>query len=299
MQFKTNSAYIIGDGHKYCEDFAYHAILKDKVDQEIALAIVADGCSSSLQKDGIRNPINVDFGSRLATIVSASVLKKILRGVEITEDFRFSSIYESQFIHYFNLELWRAIRSIGVNLSVLDTTLLICLVFPNGQYNFIAWGDGFMVIKDYSCYEFLYRKVLYLSNAPLYVSYSLDPQKRERYIKEFGSERIDEEGLVYYDENIDPEITIESNDGFSPLFVERFILLEDKEIIIMSDGASSFEDIDGNPISSRCFLKWMTQNKTSGSSFIERRINLLNRWKKKNNIRNIDDFSMAGIMVSQ
>jgi len=80
--------------------------------------------------------------------------------------------------------------------------------------------------------------------------------------------------------------------------IETDINIEDKEILIMSDGSSSFIDINGEQISTLDFLKWFSQNKTDGIGFVERKINLLNRWKKKNDIKNMDDFAVAGILIS-
>jgi len=295
MNFKTNSAYIIGNGHKYCEDFACHDILKDKNGKEIALAIVADGCSSSLQNNGVRNPINVDLGSRIATVVARNLLKKMLKEEEITEDFKFSNIYNI-FIYYLNFELWRVIRSLEVKVDVLDTTLMICLCFPNGKCVFIAWGDGVMIRNSEGIGTF-YRKISYTSNAPLYVSYFLDPKKKDAYIKEFGTERIQEENVFFSNEKDFPsEQKIDYE--FQPVFIETDINIEDKEILIMSDGSSSFIDINGEQISTLDFLKWFSQNKTDGIGFVERKINLLNRWKKKNDIKNMDDFAVAGILIS-
>lgn len=64
---KTDSCYFIGKDHRICEDYAISGVKNN-----IAYAIVSDGCSASL---------DVDFGSRVLALSARETLQTLTEDV--------------------------------------------------------------------------------------------------------------------------------------------------------------------------------------------------------------------------
>lgn len=125
------------------------------------------------------------------------------------------------------------------------------------------------------------------SGAPDYLSYNMDPLRRQAYDKEWPDNK--------------KEITI-NNDGmftmnpFTPFEYECQV--EDGDVIsVISDGINSFRKHDGTVIDWKELVNEFTGYKTTEGQFVLRRMSAFKNKCLKEGIVHSDDISIASIIV--
>ena len=180
---KTDSYFEIGSSHESCQDYALTG-----TSGEIGFAIVTDGCSESHNISG-----QADLGARVVAYSARKALMnpdivKIVSEADRGSEPLFSIVLET--VRKKIMDSAERVRE-ELNLSPLfsDCTLLMAVVSQN-KANLFMFGDGVAAVKfkngDMSVID-----VTYLSGAPYYPSYPLDPNRLNAYVQEFGSAGLD------------------------------------------------------------------------------------------------------------
>jgi hypothetical protein len=238
-----------------------HGICQDYVltnnDPENPELVLSDGCSSSP---------NTEVGSKLI------VLNKLI-GNHIFENY---NEYRSILGDYF-----------------CDATLLYLETFGD-WISIRIYGDGFVLCKFKNGKIILYNHE-YSSNAPYYLSYGLDDDRRLLYMYNFkGSKYITNK--YTFKESL---VTVEKNE-YGNVHIPTYCYLKDEieTIIIGSDGMNSFKT--GNdilPLQDICVK--MLDFKNYNGSFLKRRMNKLIKELNVEGYTNFDDVSLAALTTKE
>jgi hypothetical protein len=150
----TNSTYSIGKDHVVCEDYAL-----DYTGLIIAYAIVSDGCSSSPE---------VDFGARC---LAMSAKRELRRNPDMLFDGK-DAIANAQ-----------RVTDVFPYLSpqFLDATLLVACINDKNHLTVYMYGDGVMVHRKQNGIVAVHVQLS--SGAPDYLSYHLDPLRKQAYME--------------------------------------------------------------------------------------------------------------------
>lgn len=260
----ANSTYSIGHDHTICEDYSI-----GEVWQDIAYAIVSDGCSASE---------NVDMGAR----VMAMSAKRELRWNENVDDCNF----------FGDAVIRNAKRIFDIfpylNSHTLDATLLVAMVSDN-KLAAIMYGDGVLVHKTKIGTNVVHISLT--SGAPDYLSYHLDNGRRVAYDKL---------------EDNNKEVTIKMagtgnvvktiTKPFDP-YVLNMPVEPGDVIAVISDGINSFRKSDYTPIPWEELVDEFTGFKNFEGEFVLRRIAAFKRKCIKEGWTFSDDISIASIHV--
>lgn len=258
----TNSTFSIGKDHIVCEDYALSGEIAG-----LSYAVVCDGCSASP---------DVDFGARC---VAMSAKRQIRLGIECdAKNFGQDVIHNAQRV--FDVFPY-------LSPQALDATLLVAMV-KDGKMKAYLFGDGLLVHKTKEAYNVTHIHLT--SGAPDYLSYHLDPIRRQGYEalegnkKEITCEILGEQGMFNTGTPLEP-LTLTAN------------VQEGDIIAVISDGINSFRKADNTPIDWRELVSEFTGFKTTEGEFVLRRIAAFKRKCAKEGITHSDDISIAAIVV--
>ena len=261
----ANSTYHIGKDHIVCEDYALASS-----SPTLTYAIVSDGCSDSP---------DVDFGARCLAMsakrelrLNSSVLdfdgKKVVANAQkVIDTFPYLS---PQF---------------------LDATLLVAAVNNNTKdLTVYMYGDGVMVVRNKEGVGALHVQLS--SGAPDYLSYHLDPIRRQAYDKlEDNVKQV----TILKDGKLNTNRTGDWG-LFDPIIFST--KMEEGDVVaVISDGINSFRKADNTPIPWQDLLDEFTGYKTFGGEFVVRRISAFKRKCLKEGTTHSDDISVASIIV--
>jgi hypothetical protein len=191
-------------------------------------AIVSDGCSSSP---------DTDIGARLLTLEAARAIARF------PEKFSPEEIVHKA----------AALVSHPLVQQCLDATLLIARETPVGVEVHVA-GDGFVVARRQEDKQRLFVFEFDFGSAPAYLSYLLDPLRREAYLQQgYGKRTIRTWSLL---PNQSPSlIGIHSDNPFTgeadypadsvgPFHTRTFSKEEYDLVVVCTDGAGAFQHKD-------------------------------------------------------
>lgn len=263
----SNSTFQIGKDHIVCEDYALAY-----TGPNISYAIVSDGCSASPE---------VDFGARCLAMSAK-------RELRLNPD-----------LHAFDgrKAIANAQRVIDVfpylSPQFLDATLLVAAVNPLAKNHTMVYmyGDGVMVHRRKTGVVAVHLQLS--SGAPDYLSYHLDPMRRQGYDK--------------LEDNI-KQVTILTEKGelstsrtgdygpFDPFLWDTNAEAGDV-IAVISDGINSFRKMNNDPIPWNELIDEFTAYKTFEGEFVLRRIAAFKRKCLKEGITHSDDISVASIVI--
>jgi hypothetical protein len=152
----TDAYYEIGSSHRVCEDYALAGQYED-----MAYAIVSDGCSSSE---------NSDVGARLLSHIAKGALI-CLKGRGLLDNALFPDTFRELVVGK-SIEIK---KSLGLSTDAFDATLLVSIVY-NNKVTYLGWGDGYfiLVIDNNSIIAY---DIKYSSGAPYYISYEMNSGK--------------------------------------------------------------------------------------------------------------------------
>ena len=257
----ANSTFSIGKDHTVCEDYAlaYSG-------PTITYAIVSDGCSASPE---------VDFGARCLAMSAKRELR--LNPDLLSFDGKKAITNAQRVIDVFPY----------LSPQFLDATLLVAAV--NGKHLLVEmYGDGVMVHRKKGTVVSVHVQLT--SGAPDYLSYHLDPIRKQAYLalEDNIKEIIIRDG------------TVESHrDDYGPLnpFIYDTTVEPGDVIAVISDGINSFRKMNNDPIPWTDLIDEFTGYKTFEGEFVLRRVAAFKRKCLKEGITHSDDISCAAIIV--
>jgi len=236
-------------------------------------AILADGCSSSE---------DTDFGSKLLVHTTKAILDNNKKKLNIDTNLNF---YKHEIINTSK----KLIESIGMNYDCLDSTLLISILKNDSIYN-IMFGDGSIIITDKENEISYFKSISYDGNAPYYLSYLLDSERKELYDNSVKNKKTEIYSNVFEKEEFINNATIISHMQYALKNINSFFMT--------SDGIESFYNYKTNErVPSIEIVKELINIKSKNGEFIKRRVRRMMEDLAKNNIYNSDDLSVCGFLV--
>jgi hypothetical protein len=282
MDWNADAFFAIGKTHMVCQDYARAG----RTDDGHPYAIVCDGCSSSP---------DTDFGARLLATSAAFQMKWICRG-EGSFMVRDSQILSAAA---------NAANEIDVEMRCLDATVVAAYRDEQDGKEGVKVsmrGDGVVVARARhpEGESFIYV-VEHENNAPRYLSYELDDERLEGYLKKYGqSGRRDHVYPVAGGWATVPEELFQghSSDQFFP--AEDFDL-----VMVLSDGVQTFQRVARTGTSKSLedvpvgqVVEQLLKIKGTKGKFLQRRCHkFLNTFCAINEWQHADDFSAAAIWM--
>ena len=259
----ANSAFQIGKDHLVCEDYALAY-----AGPAITYAIVSDGCSASPE---------VDFGARC---LAMSAKRELRLNNDLLAFSGKKAIANAQRV----IDVFPYLSP-----QFLDATLLVAAV--NGNHLLVEmYGDGVMVHRKKDGVMAVHVQLS--SGAPDYLSYHLDPVRKQAYDKIEDNKKVD---TILSEGKLDTSRTGDY-DPFDP-FIYDTNVAEGDVIAVISDGINSFRKMNNDPIPWNDLIDEFTAYKTFEGEFVLRRIAAFKRKCLKEGVTHSDDISVAAIVV--
>jgi hypothetical protein len=270
----SDAFFITGTTHAICQDYA----LSNKRDNKGDIVgepyvIVSDGCSSA---------VDSDFGARLITRAARPHLYKPFDA----DAFIYSVMCTA--------DVFR--RTLELDIESLSATLLTVKV-EDEKFKVLSFGDGIIVsITQNGCLNF--KEIRFVSGAPYYLRYELEPEIKKGYVEEFGQtvEVYSYSSLSDFEKKTE---TIEL-DLAKPYFTWEFPVQEFKAVGVMSDGASAFAEmirtgtsVSPEPVRLESIVPELTAFKGFQGQFVQRRFRKAMEAFGKKNWKNHDDLSVG------
>jgi len=260
----------IGSQHAVCEDYIIHGY------DPFQYIILSDGCSSSN---------NTEMGARILCHLAKQFLRYYKGEMPID-----SKRMGQWIIH--NAEM--TARQLGLTLNCLDATLIISYYYEDAKtFYTIIYGDGFVasVYKDYIALD----EVSYSNNAPYYLSYKIDDERRELYEEIYPTKLLSH--IEVSGTNMKDQIGTERGiHTLSPHEIEIKIEHDFEYLLIASDGLGSFVD-NSEPIQKLMppisVTSKLTQFKNTKGEFLKRRAKKQMKEYRGQKIDHFDDLSVG------
>lgn len=259
----ANSTFSIGKDHIVCEDYAlaYYG-------PTITYAILSDGCSASPE---------VDFGARC---LAMSAKREIRLNPNVLDFDAKKAIVNAQRV----IDVFPYLSP-----QFLDATLLVAAIV-NKHLVVYMYGDGVMVHRKKDGIVAVHVQLS--SGAPDYLSYQLDPLRRQAYDK---LEDNVKEIAIFSEGKLDTSRTGDYH-PFDPFIYDTTV--NDGDVIsVISDGINSFRKANNDSIQWTDLIEEFTSYKTFEGEFVLRRISAFKRKCLKEGITHSDDISVASIIV--
>ena len=258
----ANSTFSIGKDHIICEDYALASTTAT-----LSYAIVSDGCSASN---------DVDFGSRCMAMSA----KRELRLITDLLSFDGKNVVAN------------AQRVIDVfpylSPQFLDATLLVAAVNINTKTLLVQmYGDGVMVHRKKDGIVAVHVELS--SGAPDYLSYHLDPLRKQAYL----GLKDNKKNIIIRDGD---KVSERVYNPFDP-FIYTTTVAEGDVVAVISDGINSFRKSDNEAIPWHNLIEEFTGYKTFEGEFVLRRIAAFKRKCLKDGTTHSDDISVAAITI--
>jgi Protein phosphatase 2C len=292
---KSDCHFEIGSTHLVCQDYAL-----SYADDEIAYAIISDGCTSSP---------NTDIGSRLISIIARDAISYLIRRQ------RFEKVIDKKlFLNNFVLTFKELVvkkcievkGSLNLDVNSFDATLLVAIVYQGYQPLLVGWGDGNFIIK-YKNGSVRTISIFYDGNMPYYLSYRMSYEKDTAY-------RQEQKGLGHVAEVLPSGTAMQYH--HTPWEYNFMRYLDDikgqdnnpeevSQIIVSSDGLQSFQydpKSDEFQTNNKIFTlpevySKMIDYKNLVGEFVVRRMKSLEKENKVKHIIHTDDISCATIIL--
>lgn len=258
MKILVDNYLEIGEDHRVCEDYILSGT------DPFPYIILSDGCSSSDM---------VEFGARILCHSAYKFLKSLPTDILINEKFLGSMIINNA---------KNVIDLLGISYESLDATLIIAFIIDNQLYVHF-FGDGFYFEKNKNMNENILLQINYTSNAPYYLSYSLNKKRLETFKIEFNESCLEVN-------------TIGVDESYKYNMLKHYSFFKNINDIeyfgICSDGLGSFS----NNIEIINILKNFTSFKNHEGEFLKRRVK---RSIKDNNLKHFDDLSIGVMKIER
>lgn len=210
MEPNSDAFFAMGKSHMVCQDYARAGRTKDG----LFYAVVCDGCSSSP---------DTDFGARLLAVAAEAQLQcGVIPNPERTVEM-----------------LQCNVEWLGLNPQCFDATMVAALQEPD-CIRVRMWGDGIVVAQRRDG-KLEVHLVEHLNNAPMYLSYALDEQRRESYLKKYGDQhKVSTCIFSPFSTSEDPSWSVFCSVQ-APLRDWVFDTSAYASVAVLTDGASTFQ----------------------------------------------------------
>jgi hypothetical protein len=268
----------VGKTHHTCEDYSL------VVNQPYPFILVSDGCSSSK---------NTDVGARLLALTTkrqfhGAMTYEILPG---KPDYFGRAIIESSYI---------IADQLGLNRSALDATLLLAYV-ENGLLHFIAFGDGFLIIKSKTGHD-KFIQLSYKANAPYYLTVHENSDIQHEWARVYPDNDL-EAKIYHYYKSLNP---YDAQFGYAdlswdePFFTFAFQVEDIEMVMVSSDGIGTFcRGNDRMLIPPEDIIDEMMDVKVKNGEFIKRRMKKMLEKHARESTYNLDDVSVAAMIFEE
>jgi hypothetical protein len=269
-----DSFFTIGKSHKVCEDYAIFTPETNPT----PLFGISDGCSSS---------IDTDIGSR---ILLKCLISTYQSGIKLNgEDYGV---------------LWgkasEAVKILGLPLKCLDATLNFGYVTTLNNVEgveVITIGDGFVVAQKHNG-EFVIINIEFSQNAPYYLSYEFDRDRRDQFMildqkKEITTKFVNANGQLSSEYLSSMAISMPSSQKITKSW---FPFSEYKLVSVFSDGLKTFipQDQTQPKLPLEQIVKELISFPQTNGEFVKRKC--LRFLKNHPASYFYDDFSMATLI---
>lgn len=262
----SNATFQIGKDHIVCEDYALAS-----ASPTLTYAIVSDGCSASPE---------VDFGARCLAMSAKRELR--LSNSALDFDGKKAVANAQRVIEVFPY----------LSPQFLDATLLVAAVNnATKSVSVYMYGDGVMVHRKKDGIVGVHVQLS--SGAPDYLSYHLDPMRKQAYDKIEGNEK----NVTFFTDGKLGDGNRKGDWGPFDPFIYHTDMKEGEVIAVISDGINSFRKMNNDPIPWTDLIDEFTGYKTFEGEFVLRRIAAFKRKCLKEGITHSDDISVAAIVV--
>jgi len=281
MSWNADAFFSIGKTHMICEDYALGGTSRNG----LRYAIVSDGCSSSPQ---------TDIGSRLLSCAVAHHVDVL-------------SIFDEERVANKTLRSAAQVALMGlisahVSPRALDTTLIVAYETEReGKMGTVVSmrGDGVVVARTREGH-FTIESIDQLHNAPRYLSYDLEPDRLEGYVKKFGDKNAVRTYTSQEGWSPDPHTEFEGHPKDWFYDAETYDL-----VMVLSDGVHTFQELVTGDTSQTLVnvpvervVEQLLQIKGTKGEFVKRRCHkFLTRHCVTHNWQHYDDFSAAAIWM--
>jgi hypothetical protein len=263
---RSDSFFSIGSTHEVCQDYARNGM----VNGGLQYAIISDGCSSSP---------DTDFGARILTMNTVELLS---RDIEFNGNTLIQKAKESTIL--------------PISQRCLDATLLMAY-HANNLLTIRISGDGVIIFK-FNGGDIKYIDCEYPKGAPAYLSYFLNSDRKEQYLKEYG----DSMQMKYFGLHTNTPFHVNTYNEFmcddnlkTLCYAGNGQYIE--MVLLCSDGVHSFTD-GINPIPVKDVITKIADIRNYKGNFIKRNMKFfLQRECKKLGWSHTDDLSVAGIYM--
>lgn len=259
-------SFSIGKTHDVCQDYG---VADDPRQSDLsesgAVAVVCDGCSSSQ---------DTDMGARL-----------LARSAILTRPFDPEVVIQRANQYRTALEL---------DQHALDATLLMARETPEGDAEVFVCGDGVVVARRRNGTGYDHWTLSFNLNAPEYLSYRLDAGRYAEYQKAGG-------GVLTVGGRCPPVEDCLQARVQGVHFYHVFPKDLYDVVLVMSDGAESFQKRDGTRLVSVPLTEVLDQVldlKVLTHGFLRRRMGkFLGKFCVTNGWQHYDDFAVGGLVL--
>lgn len=272
----AHSAYVIGQAHTVCQDYAVAG-----VQGATAYAIVADGCSSSP---------DTDVGARLLVKSAERSLLRASRGC--------AALFHQAEHEAAARQALRYARALQLSPQSVDATLLTIKVC-GARFFATCYGDGLIALQTRTG-RFDVYSISFAESYPRYPAYAAQPERQRSFERRAANlkevthySQVGGDGIAYQIERRASDDLLETFSGA----VQDYRL-----VAALTDGFNSFVRVMPEETSQRLEpvgLEQLIGNllnfKTTNGEFVRRRLNKFLKDAQKNNWQHQDDLGLAVI----
>lgn len=277
MKWNTDAFFAIGKTHMVCQDYAKAGYQQ----HGLPYVVLSDGCSTSP---------DTDVGARILCSTAAFNMHWI-SGNECSFLDRESTILEAS---------RQAAMALDLEPRCLDATLLAAYQTEAADgrvgVGVSLRGDGVVLARQRDGTAVVFS-VDHEHNAPRYMSYDLDPERRDGYMKKYGdrsslaSHKIGEEG---------------GSHKFFGNPTDWFFAAEEFDLVmLLSDGVHTFQRLVKTnttrmlePVPTDLVIEHLLKIRSATGKFLQRRCHkFLTTYCETNEWQHADDFSAAAIWM--
>lgn len=267
----------IGSSHRVCQDYALSGVFMPEELDDLAYAIVSDGCSGAAHSEigaqilchAAKYYIDLYYFSGLFQIQNLSIISKALEKsiLQKADELR---------------------KGYVIDQAALQATLMIAIATAGRQLVFV-WGDGIIIehYKDNAKVYNVITEIDYETNAPYYLATNPDA-----YAKKF-SDTVKTLKRRTDDDNFTQE---EKWPYDAPYFKEHFGPTL-QSITLCSDGIKSYQDEKRKPIEIASMVPQFMDYPDYNGPFVQRNMIFLKRTMEKQKWSHHDDISSACIAL--
>lgn len=269
----VDSIFIKGNSHLVCEDYA----IADKIDDNTAYLIVADGCSSGFRSD---------VASRMLALI---IEKLINENIDLCRSLSSNSIanfiVRNLPIYFYNI--FSLHRLVSPN-DMLST--IVIAIICDGQAKVISFGDSVIALR-YKNGSTLTRSISFEDEAPRYLAYSFNATMSKDYKDIYGDQKV----IRRTDKTIEQTYLAKDDDEVLNGFPTAFDISNLSSLIISSDGIGSIVRSDGSVIDSHDSILEASSFVNTNGEFLRRRIHRMQLDIEKAGSHHYDDLGFAAV----